>query len=86
MVSTFFHPEEEGKKIFTCLSFPIFKLGVTFSTLQEDSQGRVWGKWLENTNTAHRCGWGATGSGCSLQGETEAQLVSRTTVWGREQS
>lgn len=36
-------PVRGGKKIFIRLSFPIFKLGVTFSTLQEDSQGGVWG-------------------------------------------
>lgn len=43
MSASFFTRKRREKKIFIRLSFPIFKLGVTFSTLQEDSQGGVWG-------------------------------------------
>lgn len=42
-VSASFFTRKRRKKIFIRLSFPIFKLGVTFSTLQEDSQGGVRG-------------------------------------------
>lgn len=84
-VSTFLHPEEE-EKIFIRLSFPIFKLGVTFSTLQEDSQGGVWENGWKIQTQPIRVAGGPLGVGARSKGKLRLSWSQGPQCGGREQS